>query len=172
MLCLSILCVNCLYIPFSLAKPEIRQFNYCNIVGFLFHYFMLTSFTWMLVIGSIQYMYFVRIFNTHVSHFITKSTIFGWIFPLMFPILVVSIGINGGYRSETRCWIRDEILQYVTFLAPISVIVLCNLTLFIIILFSLCRRNPSVLANQSNRSKTQMSAAICCFVSIGKEFNR
>ncbi|UJR31985.1 hypothetical protein I4U23_019458 [Adineta vaga] len=167
MLCVSILCVNCLYIPFSLTKPEIGRYNYCNIVGFLFHYFIISSFMWMLIMASIQYMYFVQIFNTHISHFVTKTTLFGWILPLMFPILVVSIGINGGYKGQTRCWIHDEILRYITFLAPISIIVLCNLILFIIILKSLFRRDPDFLTHQNNRSKLQMSAAVCCFVSIG-----
>ncbi|CAF1028752.1 unnamed protein product [Adineta steineri] len=170
MLCLSILFVNCLYIPFSLIKPHelaTKKISYCNILGFLFHYFITTSFMWMLIMASIQYMYFVRIFNTHISHFLIKVNVIGWILPLIFPILVISIGTNGGYTGETRCWINNEILLYTTFLAPISLIVFCNFILFLFILQSLFQSDPTIPTQQNNRSKLQVGAALCCFVSIG-----
>ena len=173
MLCLSILFVNCLYIPFSLTKPnqfQIRETTFCNIIGFLFHYFILTSFMWMLIMASIQYMLFVRIFNSHISHFYVKATIIGWIIPFIFPFLVILIGTNGGYTGEFRCWINDKLLHYVTFLTPASLIVLCNLVLFIYILKSLFKRDPAFLTHQNNRSKLQIGAALCCFVSIGKSY--
>jgi hypothetical protein len=113
-------------------------------------------------------MYFVRILNSHISHFYVKAIIIGWITPLIFPLLVISIGKNGGYTGEFRCWINDEILLYVTFLTPISFIILCNLILFIFILKSLFNHDPAVLTDENNRSKLQMSAAFCCFISIGK----
>jgi hypothetical protein len=175
MLCLSILFVNCLYIPFSLIKPNLLEkgrISLCNIVGFLFHYFFLTSFTWMLIMAIIQYMHFVRIFNSHVSHFFLKTAFIGWILPLIFPILVLFISTNGGYTGELRCWINDPVLLYVTFLTPVAVILLCNLILFILTLKSICRRDLSVPIYQKNRSKLQMGAALCCCVSIGKEFEQ
>ncbi|CAF0969318.1 unnamed protein product [Rotaria sordida] len=162
MLCLSILFANCIYIPFSLTKQ-----NYvCNIFGFLFHYFLLTSFMWMFIMTFIQYMHFVRILNSYISHFFIKSTIIGWIIPIIFPILVLLLDKNG-YVGEFRCWINNKILLYTTFLVPISIIVSCNLIIFIFILKSLCRHDPTILTNQNNRSKLQIGATICCFVSIG-----
>ncbi len=171
MLCLSILFVNCLYIPFSLTKPkffQIKYISFCNIIGFLFHYFLLTSFMWMLIMAAIQYMHFVRIFNSHISHFFLKTAIIGWILPLLFPFLVVVIGKNGGYTGEFRCWINDKILLYVTFVTPISIIILCNLIFFIFTLKSIFQRDPTLLTYQNNQSKLQLGAALCCFVSIGK----
>ena len=172
MLCLSILFVNCLYIPFSLIKPYSYHkgyFNYCNIIGFLFHYFILTSFMWMFIMASIQYMHFVRIFNTHISKFYLKTTIIGWIFPLIFPLLVLFIGKNGGYIGGHRCWINNGILLYTTFLTPISTIILCNLTLFLFTLKSIFQHDSINISYQNNRSKLQISAAICCSVTIGKK---
>ncbi|CAF3419375.1 unnamed protein product, partial [Rotaria sp. Silwood2] len=159
MLCLSILFANCLYIPFSLTK----QNYFCNIFGFFFHYFLLTSFMWMFIITFVQYMHFVQIFNSYISHFFIKSTIIGWIIPIIFPILVLLFGKNGGYIEEFRCWINNKILIYVTFLTPISIIILCNLIFFIFILKSLCQSDPT---NQNNQSKLQISATICCFLSM------
>jgi hypothetical protein len=171
MLCLSILFVNCLYIPFGHTKPnqsKIGGISFCNIIGFLSHYFLLVSFMWMLIIATIQYMHFVRIFNSHISHFFLKTSFIGWFFPLIFPVLVVSIGKNGGYTGEFRCWINNKILLYVTFVTPICIIILCNIILLLFTLKSICQRDPTYPIYQSNRSKLQMSAALCCFVSIGK----
>jgi hypothetical protein len=174
MLCISILCVNCLYVPFSLTKPKLssRQTNpFCNLIGFFFHYFLLTSFMWMFIMAIIQYMQFVRIFNSHISHFFLKTCCIGWLLPLLCPFLVILIGSNGGYIGDERCWINDRILLYVTFLVPISIIVLCNLLLFVLTLRSIFHRDASITASQNNRSKLQISAAICCFVSIGQLFS-
>ena len=171
MLCLSILFVNCLYMPFSLLKPNLFQMGrniLCTIIGFLFHYFFLTSFMWMLIMAAIQYMHFVRIFNTHISHFFLKTLLIGWIMPLIFPTLVVIIGTNGGYTGANRCWINSAALLYGTFVVPICLIVLCNLILFIFTLKSIFQHDPASLTYQKNRSKLQVGAAICCFVSIGE----
>ncbi len=171
MLCLSILFVNCLYITLSLTKPnqlQIRRSIFCNTTGFLFHYFILTSFTWMLIMAYVQYVYFVRIFNSNISHFYVKAIVIGWIIPFIFPLLVIFISESGGYTGEFRCWINDEILLHVTFLTPISLIILCNLILFIFILRSLFNHDPAILTDENKRSKLQMSAAFCCFVLIGK----
>lgn len=170
MLCLSILFVNCLYIPFSITKPDLsnrKWFDTCNIIGFLFHYCLLTSFMWMFIMASIQYMHFVRIFNSHISHFFLKSSLIGWLVPLIFPILVVCIGKNGGYIGEYRCWINNHILFYTTFIAPILLIILCNLILFIFTLKSIFQHDPTIHGYTNNRSKLQIGAAICCLVTIG-----
>ncbi len=164
MLCLSILFVDCLYIPLFHVKRNI----FCTILGFFFHYFFLTSFMWMLIMAIIQYMHFVRIFNTHISHFFIKTCVIGWIIPFAFPCLVILLGTNGGYIGEFRCWINNQILHYLTFLVPISIIIICNLILFGFILKSIFDRNTVVLRYQKIQSKLQMGVAICSFVSIGK----
>jgi hypothetical protein len=171
MLCLSILFVNCLYIPFSLIQSnfsDLLRIISCILLGFFFHYFLLASFMWMLIMAIVQYLYFVRIFNTHISHFFIKACVIGWIVPVIFPSLVVILGTNGGYTGESRCWINDQIVFYFTFLAPILIIIIFNLILFGFILKSIYHRNMIVVSYQRNHSKIQMGAALCCFVSIGK----
>ncbi len=166
MLCLSIFLVNCLYVPFSFT--HIKRKIYCSILGFLIHYFFLTSFIWMLIMAIVQYMHFVRVFNSHISHFFIKTCAIGWIIPLIFPSAVILFGTNGGYTGEVRCWINNQILLYLTFLTPISIVIICNLILFGFILSSIFRHDDRVVTYQKNRSKLQMGAALCCFVSIGK----
>lgn len=171
MLCLSIFLVNCFYIPLSLTKPTISAMvlnPFCNLVAFIFHYFLLTSFFWMLIVAVIQYMQFVRVFNSHISNFFIKSCFIGWVCPILFPFIVVLVSRYGGYFGVSRCWISDPILLYMTLIGPISLIILCNIALFILTMKSIFRHNnlsKSTAAN--NRSKLQFSAAVCCFVSIG-----
>jgi hypothetical protein len=121
----------------------------------------------MLIMASIQYMHFVRIFNSHISHFFIKALLIGWIVPLIFPCLVVTIGKHGGYTGTNRCWINNDILLYATFVVPICIIIVCNLILFIFTLKSIFQHDPASLTSHNNRSKLQMGAALCCFVSIG-----
>jgi hypothetical protein len=171
MLCLSILLVNCLYIPFSFTETNLSQMKrkiFCSILGFLFHYFFLTSFMWMLIMAIVQYMHFVRILNSHISHFFIKTCVIGWFIPLIFPGFVIFFGTNHGYTGERRCWINNQLLLYLTFLTPISVIVMCNLILFGFILKSIFHHDKKIVTLQKNRSKLQLGAALCCFVSIGK----
>ncbi len=154
-----------------MTKPnqyQIGRVSFCNIIGFLFHYFLIASFMWMLIMATIQYMNFVRIFNSHVSHFFIKTGLIGWILPLLFPFLVVLIGKNGGYTGESRCWINNDWLLYGTFVAPICIIILFNLILFIFTIKSIFRHDSTLIPHQNSRSKLQMGAAICCFVSVGK----
>ncbi|CAF2464130.1 unnamed protein product [Rotaria sp. Silwood2] len=170
MLCLSILFVNCFYIPFSLTQSnlsKIKQHILCTIFGFLFHYFFIASFMWMLIMAIVQYINFVRVFNAHISHFLIKSCTIGWIIPFIFPCFVIFTGSNGGYTLEYRCWINSQILLYFTFLVPISIIVMCNLIIFGFILRSIFHHNITVVKDKRKYSKFQIGATLCCFVSIG-----
>ncbi|CAF1482850.1 unnamed protein product [Rotaria magnacalcarata] len=170
MVCLSVLLVISFFIPFSLTKPNrfgTKNNCLCNIFGFLLHYFLLTSFMWMFILTCVHYMHFVRIFNSHVSHFFIKANIIGWILPLIFPSLVLIIGKDDGYVGELKCWINNEILRYATFLAPISTIIFFNLILFIFAFKGICRRDSPLPVDQHKMSKIEIKAAFCCFISMG-----
>jgi hypothetical protein len=134
-------------------------------MGFTFHYFCLASFMWMLIMAIVQYLHFVRIFNTHVSYFFWKTSLISWLIPLIFPSIVMS---SGSYLAENRCWIDRPILLYTTFLLPMALVMLANLVLFGLVLQSIYRHNDAMVAYQKRHSKIQTGAALCCFVSIGQ----
>jgi hypothetical protein len=123
---------------------------------------------WMFIMAVIQYVNFVRIFNTHISHFALKTALLGWIAPAIFPCLVVLMSKNGGYAGQDRCWINEPVLLYLTFVVPISFVILCNLVLFLVTLKSIFHRDPAIVSYQTHRAKLQVGAALCCFVSIGE----
>lgn len=171
MLCLALLFVDNLFIPFAFVQSklvDIKRIIACTVVAFFFHYFLLASFMWMLIIAVVQYMHFVRIFNSHISHFFTKTCFIGWMLPIIFPMLVVLLGSNGGYTGESRCWINNSILLYITLIIPLSMILITNLFLFGFILKNIFHRNTVVVRHQRLHSKIQLGAAFCCFVSMGK----
>lgn len=171
MLCFALLFVNNLFIPFTFVQSKItnlKQAIACTVIAFFFHYLLMASFIWMLIIATVQYMHFVRIFNSHISHFFTKTCLLGWLIPLIFPTIVVFFGSSGGYIGESRCWINNSILLYVTFIIPLSMILITNLILFGFILKSIYHRDTVVVSHQRTHSKIQMGAALCCFVSMGK----
>jgi hypothetical protein len=171
MLCLSIFIVNCLYIPFHLIKPEHSSNIFCHLIGFILHYFFLSSFMWMLIMAFVQYLHFVRIFNAHISHFFVKTSIIGWLLPLICPVCVVVVDRSRSYIGQQRCWIDNTILLYGTLLMPVGLIIISNFILFGFILKSICRHRTGIIAHQKDHSKLQLGAALCCFVSIGNRWS-
>ena len=47
----------------------------CKAVAALLLYFLLVAFAWMLVEAVVQYLKFVKVFNTYTSRFMLKTTI-------------------------------------------------------------------------------------------------
>lgn len=170
MLCLALLFVDNLFVPLAFVQSHLVDLKHiiaCTVIAFVFHYFLLASFIWMLIIAVVQYMHFVRIFNSHISHFFTKTCLIGWLLPLVFPTLVVLFGSNGGYMGQSRCWINNSILLYITLIIPLSMIILTNLLLFGFIFKNIYHRDTVVVRHQRIHSKVQLGAALCCFVSMG-----
>lgn len=50
----------------------------CKAVAALLLYFLLVSFSWMLVEGVIQYLKFVKVFNTYTPNFMIKTALPAW----------------------------------------------------------------------------------------------
>ena len=51
---------------------------FCVVLAVLLHYFLLASFTWMLVMGIIQYVMFVKVFPFYASNFTIKAGLLSW----------------------------------------------------------------------------------------------
>ena len=117
----------------------------CTLIGFLFHYFALSHFTWSSVIAVNLLRSFV-ITSITSSHTKTrKSLIFyniiGWGIPLFVCVtcLVLDKGsnVNIDYATDKLCYLQAEISLLVGFVAPVSIIVLFNLLTFIVLVVSI-----------------------------------
>ncbi|XP_064605625.1 adhesion G-protein coupled receptor G6-like [Liolophura sinensis] len=145
----------------------------CLVVAVLLHYFLLAGFMWMLVEAVLQYLRFVKILGTYIPYFIIKASFIAWGVPLIPVIVVLSINYNLYYRAEGMnitkfCWM-DQYTSYFAFLLPIGLIILVNLVVFALIIWTICTRPKGLQTNQSKTKSAMVSlqAGIACFVLLG-----
>ena len=81
-LCVTLLC---LYIAFLAIIALDRKYQYaelewipCTVLAALVHYFVLSSVTWMGIEGFNTYLVIIRVFDTHIRHYMIKAAFVGW----------------------------------------------------------------------------------------------
>ena len=57
---------------------QTSNYGGCCAVAALLHYFLLVSFLWMLVEAVIQYLKFVKVFDTYTPRFMLKAALPAW----------------------------------------------------------------------------------------------
>ncbi|XP_055740899.1 adhesion G-protein coupled receptor G6-like isoform X3 [Salvelinus fontinalis] len=131
----------------------------CVAVAVFLHFFLLTSFTWMGLESIHMYIALVKVFNTYIRRYILKFCIVGWGLPAAIVATVVAIDKNSygkmeygkgetGQGSSEFCWIRSQVVFYVTCVGYFSVIFLLNVAMFIVVMIQICGRN----GKRSNRA--------------------
>ncbi|ELU06332.1 hypothetical protein CAPTEDRAFT_122466, partial [Capitella teleta] len=71
----ALLLVN---VTFLAGVNRTSDYTGCVLVAALLHYFLLVSFSWMLIEGTLQYLRFVKVLDTYIENFMLKVTIPGW----------------------------------------------------------------------------------------------
>lgn len=74
-LALSMLCS---WIVFLTGIKQTHSFYGCIIVAALLHYFILSSFMWMLMEAFLQYLTFVKVLGTYVTRYTLKTVLIAW----------------------------------------------------------------------------------------------
>ncbi|XP_041716508.2 adhesion G-protein coupled receptor G6 isoform X1 [Coregonus clupeaformis] len=131
----------------------------CVAVAIFLHFFLLTSFTWMGLESIHMYIALVKVFNTYIRRYILKFCIVGWGLPAAIVATVVAIDKNSygkreygkgdtGQGSSEFCWIRSNLVFYVTCVGYFSVVFLLNVAMFIVVMIQICGRN----GKRSNRT--------------------
>ncbi|XP_038818528.1 adhesion G-protein coupled receptor G6-like [Salvelinus namaycush] len=154
----SLLFLNMLFLLDGwLASFEME--GLCVAVAVFLHFFLLTSFTWMGLESIHMYIALVKVFNTYIRRYILKFCIVGWGLPAAIVATVVAIDKNSygkmeygkgetGQGSSEFCWIRSQVVFYVTCVGYFSVIFLLNVAMFIVVMIQICGRN----GKRSNRA--------------------
>ncbi|KAM9551859.1 adhesion G-protein coupled receptor G6-like isoform 32-T32 [Salvelinus alpinus] len=154
----SLLFLNMLFLLDGwLASFEME--GLCVAVAVFLHFFLLTSFTWMGLESIHMYIALVKVFNTYIRRYILKFCIVGWGLPAAIVATVVAIDKNSygkmeygkgetGQGSSEFCWIRSQVVFYVTCVGYFSVIFLLNVAMFIVVMIQICGRN----GKRSNRT--------------------
>lgn len=138
----------------------------CIAIAALLHYIVLSKFIWMLIIGRIQYLKFVKIFDSLQvrSHVIIHSVI-GWVspvIPVVLAMLIFPANFEPGHLNF--CYPKD-LAFYFFIILPISVIILINIALFVAIMVTVSRSKAQDYGVDMQRA--QIRLAIMLFFMLG-----
>ncbi|KAK9968314.1 hypothetical protein ABG768_002645 [Culter alburnus] len=137
-------------------------YGLCIAVAVTLHYFLLTSFTWMGLGAVNMYFALVKVFNVYVPSYILKFCLLGWGIPFVICGLVLAINMDAyGMNimsdsqmtlddSEMFCWVQNDVVFYVTVVSYIAFILLCNGSIFLVVLIQI--RNMQVNQPAGTRS--------------------
>ncbi|XP_074891957.1 adhesion G-protein coupled receptor G6 isoform X2 [Buteo buteo] len=135
----------------------------CIGVAALLHFFLLATFTWMGLEAVHMYIALVKVFNTYIRRYILKFCIIGWGLPaLVIAIVLASANTNAshvygkelygkdatGQGGDDFCWIKNEVVFYVTCAGYFGIMFLMNVAMFIVVMVQICGRN----GKRTNRS--------------------
>ncbi|KFO94146.1 G-protein coupled receptor 126, partial [Buceros rhinoceros silvestris] len=135
----------------------------CISVAALLHFFLLATFTWMGLEAVHMYIALVKVFNTYIRRYILKFCIIGWGLPaLVIAIVLASANTNAsqiygkelygrdvnGQGGDDFCWIKNEVVFYVTCAGYFGIMFLLNVAMFIVVMVQICGRN----GKRTNRS--------------------
>uniref|UniRef100_A0A8C6J1G6 Adhesion G-protein coupled receptor G6 n=1 Tax=Melopsittacus undulatus TaxID=13146 RepID=A0A8C6J1G6_MELUD len=135
----------------------------CIAVAALLHFFLLATFTWMGLEAVHMYIALVKVFNTYIRRYILKFCIIGWGLPaLVISIVFASANTNAshiygkqlygkdanGQGGDDFCWIKNNVVFYVTCAGYFGIMFLMNVAMFIVVMVQICGRN----GKRTNRS--------------------
>ncbi|XP_029452365.1 adhesion G-protein coupled receptor G6 isoform X3 [Rhinatrema bivittatum] len=142
-----------------LASFDVR--GLCIAVAALLHFFLLATFTWMGLEAIHMYIALVKVFNTYIRRYMLKFCIIGWGLPAVVVAIVLAnipkkeVYVKQSYGKDINgqggddfCWIKDNIVFYVTCVAFFGIMFLMNLAMFVVVMMQICGRN----GKRSNRS--------------------
>ncbi|XP_074059786.1 adhesion G protein-coupled receptor E3-like isoform X2 [Macrotis lagotis] len=160
------LCLFLANLLFLIGIEQTQPKIVCSIIAGGFHYLYLAAFIWMFLEGLYL---FLTVRNLKVSNFTSASQFkkkfmysFGYGIPAV--IVAVSAGINPqGYGRDNICWLKMEGFIW-SFLGPVFVIILINLSFYLTTLWILRDRlsslNKEVSTIQNSRSKRNLRNAL------------
>uniref|UniRef100_A0A8C9RNS3 G-protein coupled receptors family 2 profile 2 domain-containing protein n=1 Tax=Scleropages formosus TaxID=113540 RepID=A0A8C9RNS3_SCLFO len=117
----------------------------CVLMAASLHYFLLASFTWMGLEAVHMYLSLVRVFSIYVPSYLFKLCLLGWGLPLLIVVLVLAVG-KDAYGQDSNfpkpfddidCWFQDDVTFYVTVVAYVFLVLLCNSMVFIMVLYQI-----------------------------------
>ncbi|NXK49822.1 AGRG7 protein, partial [Chauna torquata] len=155
--------------------------SWCMVVAVLLHYFLLATFMWTALNSAQLYLLLLRAMKPLPGHFIVTMSIIGWGIPAVVVAITLGATYREGkalnYRQEEFCWLAalDQNQNFSTkkpmlwsFLLPVAVILLFNITIFIKIIVSvLWKENKNLTRNKKDSFLKKMTGTISIIVVLG-----
>nr|XP_040029884.1 adhesion G-protein coupled receptor G4 [Gasterosteus aculeatus aculeatus] len=155
------------------------NYSLCIATAAALHYFLLASFTWMALEAVHMYLALVKVFNIYIPSYIAKLCALGWGIPLVVVSLVLTID-KDAYGSivpdesavalqsaEQFCWLQDDVFFYVTVVAFILLILLCNTFVFIVVLIQIRQMRANKQPTSGLSSLHDLRAVVSLTVLLG-----
>ena len=167
---------------FLLGGSIIRSVEFCTATAIIKHFFFLSRFSWMNILG-VEY---TRIFTMAIQmkrdekrsskkKLLIMYVILGWGIPLLITILtiIVNYTIDDAVRYGTDidgslglCWINDTLSAIIAFVVPIFLSILLNSFLFVTVVILICVASSDSKYVKSQRS-TQIRIIAAIFTVLG-----
>ncbi|XP_068182518.1 adhesion G-protein coupled receptor G6 [Antennarius striatus] len=147
------------------------NYSLCIITAASMHYFLLASFTWMGLEAVHMYHALVKVFNIYIPSYILKCCAAGWGIPLVIVSLVLAVDKDAygsavledaevvSHLTDQFCWLQSDVFFYVTVVAFVLLILLCNMSVFIVVLIQI-RQMRVNKPSANNRSSLQDLRAV------------
>ncbi|XP_012553637.1 adhesion G-protein coupled receptor G4 isoform X1 [Hydra vulgaris] len=166
LICLCISLMGLLLV-FLIGAEKTSPIQLCQVIAAVLHYFILSTFCWMLVEAFNLYLSFVIVFNKrNDSNVFRIANIFAWGFP---AIIVIITGVSRPDQlgNEKICLVRGYPF-YFAVLLPVCLILIVNFVVLIITMLSLSKRvkaGKEVTATKNYLS--QIRIAFICATLLG-----
>ncbi|TDH07474.1 hypothetical protein EPR50_G00106460 [Perca flavescens] len=154
------------------------NYSLCIATAATLHYFLLASFTWMGLEAVHMYLALVKVFNIYIPSYILKLCAVGWGIPLVIVSLVLAID-KDAYGSvpedaavmlqsnDQFCWLQNDVFFYVTVVAFVLLILLCNISVFIVVLIQIRHMRANKRSANSASSLHDLRAVASLTVLLG-----
>ncbi|KAK0148908.1 Adhesion G-protein coupled receptor G4 [Merluccius polli] len=168
----ALLALNLLYLV-NTWLSSFRSYSLCILTAMLLHYSLLAAFTWMGLEALHMYFALVKVFNVYVPSYMLKFCAVGWGGPLVIVGLVLATDVDAygnnmpageDQTSEPFCWVQSDVHFYVTVVALILLILLCNISVFVVVLIQIRRmqtnKPPGKLGSGSSMQDLRAAASL------------
>ncbi|XP_027624790.1 putative adhesion G protein-coupled receptor E4P isoform X2 [Tupaia chinensis] len=141
----------------------------CSVIAGVLHYLYLASFTWMFLEGLYL---FLTVRNLKVANYSSASRFKKkFVYPLGYgiPAVIVAVSAIVGHRhygTSTHCWLKLDKGFIWSFMGPVAVIILINLTFYIQTLWIL----RSKLSSLNKEVSTIQDTRVMTFKAIAQLF--
>ncbi|XP_033116035.1 adhesion G-protein coupled receptor G4-like [Anneissia japonica] len=164
--------LTCLYLTFigSLFVNKIKWL--CTLCAVLLHYFVLSSLLWMATEALGMYYNLIKVFNSHISHFLLKACLVSWGTPAIIIGVILAID-RGQYVNNSYCFLIPGYGLYFGLLMMIAIILLFNFVVYVLVMKELfgARMKPSSQATekgkQTNKTIRKLQNAFAVSILLG-----
>ncbi|XP_042348822.1 adhesion G-protein coupled receptor G6 [Plectropomus leopardus] len=154
------------------------NYGLCIATAAMLHYFLLASFTWMGLEAVHMYLALVKVFNIYVPSYILKFCAVGWGIPVVIVSVALAIDKDAYGNTVTGeavviqstdqfCWLKDDVFFYVSVVAFVLLILLCNISVFIVVLVQIRHMRANKHSANSSSSLHDLRAVASLTVLLG-----